>query len=185
MNNTIELKLINNNIHISGLHNFSDNIKSFISELENDLNIKSFKYKTKNEIECGLECNDIVKIKKYLQEKLNINEKLIKYEEPKENNDIKEKNNILDNINKKIKLHFVKEKRANRTYILGLKDFIKNDEFIILVKQIQKILGTNSNINENGDCGFNGDYTNDITKKNIIRDLLLKNTSISKDIIDF
>jgi len=82
-------------------------------------------------------------------------------------NELQLNNNIqkiaLDEIDKKIILKFIKEKKTNRTYIYGLHLFIpekeKRDE---ICSSIKKELGAGSNIkiNENNieEYGFQGNH---------------------------
>jgi hypothetical protein len=194
----IELKLIYEKgeikTYISGIGNYVEGseIKQFTKKLEEHLNLKMSKRKNGDDIECGFEGDVKEKIKEFLMNNIQIDENLIltgnienekKEEKPKKTTSISQ--SVLDNINKKITLHFVKEKRANRTYIVGLKNFITDLEMQTLTKKLQKSMGTNSIVNEDGDCGFNGDYTTDTAKKAIIRECILGNTNIQKDLLDF
>jgi hypothetical protein len=194
----IELKLVNEKdalkTYIGGLGNYVEGpeIKQFTKKLEEHLNAKMTKRKNGDDIECGFEGDVRDKIKEFLLSNIQIDENSIKNEEAnnlekekKEEKSTKKMTSVIDTINKKITLHFVKEKRTSRTYIVGLKNFIGESEMQTLSKKLQKSMGTNSLINEEGDCGFNGDYTADSAKKTIIRNCILENTSIQKDLLDF
>jgi hypothetical protein len=190
----IELKLVNEKdvvkTYISGLGNYVEGseIKQFLKNLEDHLDSKMTKRKNGDDIECGFEGDTRDKIKEFLLNNIQINENLIKMEDEKDKKDQKSSKksvSVIDNINKKITLHFVKEKRTSRTYIVGLKNFINDAVMQTLSKDLQKSMGSNSIINEEGDCGFNGDYTTDSAKKTIIKNYILKNTNIQKDLLDF
>jgi hypothetical protein len=191
---TIELKLVNEKdvvkTYIGGIGNYVEGseIKQFLKKLEEHLNLKMTKRKNGDDIECGFEGDIQEKIKEFLLSNIQIDENLIKIEDEKDKKEEKSSKksvSVIDNINRKITLHFVKEKRTSRTYIVGLKNFIGEDEMQILSKKLQKSMGTNSTINADGDCGFNGDYTTDSAKKSIIKDCILGNSKIQKDLLDF
>jgi hypothetical protein len=193
---TINLKLINEKgeikTYIGGLDNYIEGseIKQFTKKLEEHLNLKMTKRKNGDDIECGFEGDLRNRIKEFLMSNIQIDENLILLENCESDGEnksekVKKSVSVIDNINKKITLHFVKEKRTSRTYIVGLKNFISETEMQILSKKLQKSMGTNSIINEEGDCGFNGDYTSDTVKKTIIRDCILGNTNIKRDLLDF
>jgi hypothetical protein len=190
---TIELKLITEKdgikTYIGGLGNYVEGpeIKQFLKKLEENLNLKMTKRKNGDDIECGFDGDIQDKIKEFLLNNIQIDEISIKMEDAneKEKKSSKKSASVIDNINKKITLHFVKERRTSRTYIVGLKNFINEAEMQTLSKKLQKSMGTNSIINEEGDCGFNGDYTTDSAKKAIIKDCILGNTNIQKDLLDF
>jgi translation initiation factor 1 (eIF-1/SUI1) len=76
---------------------------------------------------------------------------------------------LLNLIDRRIKLRFIKEKKASRTYIEGLDKFFEIDKIKTMVKTIQKKLSTgyNSNSDEDGNIishGFNGDHKERIKK---------------------
>lgn len=179
----IELKYTENKTCISGIGNFviGDDIKNFVKNLGEYLNLEPSKKRVEKEIECCFDGDCRIKIKEFLVTQMNILENLIRIKD----DTIKKDNTILDKINKKISLHFVKERKTSRTYITNLKNFLDNNELELLKKNLQKLLGSGSTINEDGDYGFNGDYTNDTDKKVIIKTCILKNSKINKDLFDF
>jgi translation initiation factor 1 (eIF-1/SUI1) len=77
-------------------------------------------------------------------------------------------------IDSKIILRFVKEKRTNRTYIMGLHDFMTDEKLITLVNDLKKKLGTSvlERKTEDGKkyYGFQGNHINTI-KNILIKDL--------------
>jgi hypothetical protein len=170
---------------ISGLGDFIEGteIKDLIKKMQETLNCKIAKVKNNNE----LDGNQIENIREFLISNTSITNDMIFIEDEtkQEEKNGHENNNVLDKINKKITLHFIKEGRASRTYIVGLKIFLDNDEKELMTKKLQKILGTNSVLNDEGDCGFNGNYINDTTKKSIIRNTILENPKITEDLIEF
>ncbi len=189
---TLELKLVDEKgttkTYIGGLSNFVEGseIKDLTKKMQELLDKKMSKRKVENEIECGFDGNNIDSLKTFFLTNITITEDSISIVNEAENEkDNKKESNPLDKINKKISLYYVKEKRASRTYIIGLKTFLKGDELQNLSKKLQKILGTNSIFNDDGECGFNGDYTSDTAKKTIIKNFILENTQISGDLIEF
>jgi hypothetical protein len=190
--NIIELKLIEEKTFICGIANFFEGVKmkNFIKNLEEHFNFKVMKKKNNinNEIESYVNLDYCEKIKNYLINTMHIDEQIIKIEnqnEKKEEKNPKKTNSIIENINKKIYLQYVKERRTSRTYIMGLTNFIEEKDILKLSKILQQNMGTNSIINEDGNCGFNGDYTIDTAKKTIMRECILKNTNIQKNLLDF
>jgi hypothetical protein len=171
--------------YIAKLDDFYEGVelKELLKKLEDHIGLKINKRKFNGEIECGFEGSIIDNIKNFLLLNTNITENNIDI-----NYEIviktEKKDEIIDKINKKITLNSIKEKRTTRTYIVGLKDFMTKDEIDVFGKKLQKILGTNSIIN-NGECGFNGDFTSDSSKKNIIKKYILENTNIAKELIVF
>jgi hypothetical protein len=174
---------------IGGLGNFMEiaEIKQLVKKIEDLLGIKMIKRKNGDELESGFEGDNREKIRNFLLDNFNIENKenIIRIEEQKKEKEKKDDISMIDKINKKISLYYVKDKRAKRTYIMGLKHFINNEELQNLSKKLQKSMGTNSFINEEGECGFNGDYTNDTAKKSIIKECVLTNTTIGKELFDF
>jgi hypothetical protein len=145
------------------------------------------KKNTKDDVEIGFDGDNKDKIKDFILNNIKIDENLIKiHEVEKQEQSEKTENNILEIINKKISLQFVKvNKRIGHTYIKGLKNFLNEEELETTKKNLQKSLGTNSCANEDGDYGFNGDYISDSAKKTIIKTCILKNPKIHKDLFDF
>jgi hypothetical protein len=79
----------------------------------------------------------------------------------------------------------LKEKNKNKTFLTNINFFMEKDEIQIFCKKLQKILGSSSRLNQDGDCGFSGDYTTDTSKREIIKKFILENTKISKQNLDF
>ena len=99
-------------------------------------------------------------------------------------------------IDRKISLQFLKEKKSTVTYVMGMCDFIDNDELELFIKKLKKALGTSCRceyeitnkeiINPETQekeiikykkitrCGFNGDNRDRISK-------ILQERGISKD----
>ena len=76
---------------------------------------------------------------------------------------------LLNLIDRRIKLRFLKEKKASRTYIEGLDKFFETNSIKEMVKKIQKKLSTgyNSLSDTEGNItshGFNGDHKERIKK---------------------
>ena len=90
-------------------------------------------------------------------------------------NDMSTTQNLLSQIDRKLILKFMKEGKASRTYILGLEGYLKQDEQLTLMKDIQKKLGTSllKKMTEDNKpiYGLGGDHVNTIydiiIKKNI------------------
>lgn len=87
---------------------------------------------------------------------------------------------LLNLIDRRIKLRFLKEKKSSRTYIEGLDKFFDTNFIKEMVKKIQKKLSTgyNSVSDENGNIvshGFNGDH------KERIKKILIEEYNISAD----
>lgn len=62
-------------------------------------------------------------------------------------------------IDKKIHIQFKPVKRASKTFIFGLKQFLDDETIIKFCKVMKKQLGTNSEQNLVDDvCAFNGDH---------------------------
>lgn len=184
---TIEIKLDDDKTYISKLDNYIDGsaIKQFIKKLEEHLKTKMTKKTTGDEIEAGFEGDKRNEIKEFIMNNISIDEKFICIKENTINKE-KNENDILNKINKKIGLHFEKEKRTCRTYIIGLKNFLNEEELEKTKKKLQKSLGSGAAANEYGDYGFNGDYTKDNSKKTIIKNIILEcNPKIQKDLFDF
>ena len=81
---------------------------------------------------------------------------------------------ILNLIDRRIKLRFMKEKRASRTYIEGLEKFFDEEKIKIMTKVIQKKLSTGytTKSDENNIVlghGYNGDHKERI-KKYLVED---------------
>lgn len=184
----LDIKFENGKTFISGLSIYIEgaDIKQFIKKIETELKKKMIKRTNGEEIETGFEGDCRNEIKNLIKENLNIDDSLISVKEDEKNGE-KESDNTLNIINKKISLHHIKEKRTCRTYITGLKDFLNEEELDKTKKELQKALGTNSNMNEQGDYGFNGDYTKDNTKKIIIKNSILKcnKLKIQPNLFDF
>ena len=187
---TINLRFENGKTFMSGLNNHIEGpeIKQFIKNLEEKLKSKAMKKKINDDIETYFENDYRNEIKNFILENSSIEENMIDLKEDiniqtTETTD----NNIIDIINKKISLHHMKEKRTCRTYITGLKDFLNEEELDATKKKLQKALGTNSNVNENGDYGFNGNYTKDNSKKIIIKNCILEcnKSKIKTNLFDF
>lgn len=177
--------------YIGGLNEFIDGseIKNFTKKLQEHLNSKLIKRKVDDEIECGVDGNCIESIRQFALTNLSLSESNIQVQDETLNDTEDKIENlggiILDKINKKITLNSFKEKRTTKTYLVGLSDFLSKEEMNSFGKKLQKKLGTSFIVKENGDCGFSGDYTSDSSKKNKIRDFIVKNTDISKDLIQF
>lgn len=76
---------------------------------------------------------------------------------------------LLNLIDRRIKLRFLKEKKASRTYIEGLDKFFNECCIKDMIKKIQKKLSTgyNANLDASGNIvshGFNGDHKERIKK---------------------
>jgi translation initiation factor 1 (eIF-1/SUI1) len=87
---------------------------------------------------------------------------------------------LLNLIDRRIKLRFIKEKKASRTYIEGLDKFFETTVIKEIVKKIQKKLSTGynsiSDTEENIIAhGFNGEH------KERIRKILVEEYNISAD----
>jgi translation initiation factor 1 (eIF-1/SUI1) len=87
---------------------------------------------------------------------------------------------LLNLIDRRIKLRFLKEKKASRTYIEGLDKFFEPTFIKEMVKKIQKKLSTgyNSNSDEAGNIishGFNGDH------KERLKKILIEEYNIPSD----
>ena len=90
-------------------------------------------------------------------------------------NDMSTTQNLLSQIDRKLILKYMKEGKASRTYILGLEGYLKQDEQLTLMKDIQKKLGTSllKKMTEDNKpiYGLGGDHVNTIydiiIKKNI------------------
>lgn len=84
----------------------------------------------------------------------------------KSDNEISTSENLLSQIDRKIILKYMKEKKTSRTYILGLEGYLKQDEQLILMKDIQKKLGTSllKKMTEDNKpiFGLGGDHVNTI-----------------------
>jgi hypothetical protein len=84
-------------------------------------------------------------------------------------------NNILDQIDRKIRIKYIKDGKSSRTYIYGISSYIENEEEIMkLMKKIQKSLGTSiikSYIDGKIIIGFGGNHIDSIydyfTKNNL------------------
>jgi hypothetical protein len=196
MSKKIELKLINEKgeikTYIGGLAFFVEDgseIKAVVKKMQECLNAKTFKRKFENDVEIGFDGDNVDQIKLFLTNNniADLQSIVVNNQPVADVQEVKKELTALDKINKKISLHFMKEKRTCRTYIVGLKNFLNTDEIIVLSKKLQKILGTNSILNEEGDCGFNGDYTTDSSKKKIIKDFFLASASekLTKDLFEF
>lgn len=82
--------------------------------------------------------------------------------------------NVVDiskEIDKKVTIKFLKEKKTSRTYIQGIDGFLQQEKIDEMVKDLKKKLGTGLFKNENG-YGFQGDHRDNIKK------YLLSNTTI-------
>jgi hypothetical protein len=185
----IEIKLVDGKTYISKLGNYVDSsdIKQFIKKLEEQLQSKMIKRNNGDEIESGFDGDKRTEIKEFIIKNINIEENCVFVKDDSNNKEKSDsENDILNKINKKIGLHFVKEKRTCRTYITGLKHFLNNDELEKTKKKLQKSLGSGAAANEDGDYGFNGDYTKDNSKKTIIKNIILEcNPLVPKDLFDF
>lgn len=90
---------------------------------------------------------------------------------------IKSSDNLLSQIDRKIILKFMKEGKNTKTYIIGLEGYLKDDEQLIFIKEIQKKLGTSllKKITEDKKpiYGLGGDHINSVfdflVKKNIAK----------------
>jgi translation initiation factor 1 (eIF-1/SUI1) len=87
---------------------------------------------------------------------------------------------LLNLIDRRIKLRFIKEKRASRTYIDGLDKFFDTNFIKDMVKEIQKKLSTGYNSltdidGKNTSHGFNGEH------KERIRKILVEEYNIPAD----
>ena len=75
---------------------------------------------------------------------------------------------ILSEIDKKIRLRFLKEKKTSRTYIEGLEKFFNQEEIKLMTNLIKKKLSTGycTKENEKGDIahGYNGEHKERIKK---------------------
>jgi translation initiation factor 1 (eIF-1/SUI1) len=90
---------------------------------------------------------------------------------------------ILNSIDRRIKLRFIKEKKASRTYIEGLEKFFDEETIKTLTKVIQKNLSTGytAKTDDNNVVighGYNGDHKERIkqfliTKYNIPADKII------------
>lgn len=95
-----------------------------------------------------------------------------------------EKTKVYFEIDKKIKLKFLKEKRTTRTYISGLEHFFTAEEIEKLTNSLKKKLATgiikkNKEDSENEfEYGFNGDHINRI-KNILINDLNIESDKIN------
>lgn len=87
--------------------------------------------------------------------------------------------NVLNLIDYRIKLRFIKEKRTSRTYIEGLDKFFDIDSIKSMMNTIKKTLSTGyyTNTETKGIIlhGFNGDH------KERIKKILVENYNISID----
>ena len=86
--------------------------------------------------------------------------------------------NIIDDIDKRIVLKFMKEGKTSRTYIIGLDKFMTEETLKDLIKSLPKTLGTSSIKKEHENSyiyGFSGDHVN------TIYDILIKKKIASKD----
>ena len=92
---------------------------------------------------------------------------------------------VLDQVNRKIKLNSMKVKNKNRTFIVNLQYFVNKDEMEKICVNIKKKLGSSYTINEEGDCGFSGNYTEDNSKKDIIKKEILKTVEIPTRVFEF
>jgi hypothetical protein len=83
-----------------------------------------------------------------------------------ESNDISITENLLSQIDRKLILKYMKEGKSSRTYILGLEGYLKQDEQLTLMKDIQKKLGTSllKKMTEDNKpiFGLGGDHVNTI-----------------------
>lgn len=187
MKNTIEIYSTDDKIIVKNLQDHTDNLKNTIKNIEEILVTKSSKNKNANE--CLFEKINIDALKKYLIENLKIDEKDINIFSPEKEQCLDEQKKkeklVLNKINKKIGLQLVKEKNKNKTFLTNINYFIDKNEIAIFCKKLQKILGSSSTINQEGDCGFSGDYTTDTAKKEIIKKFIFDNAEIKKENLDF
>jgi hypothetical protein len=184
----VEISVENNKLLVKNLQEYSDNMKNTIKDIEETFNVKSIK--KKNFDECCFEELNAEKFKTYLSENLKIKEENIKIiyianEQDEQEEQKKREKLILSKINKKIGFQLLKEKNKNKTFLTNINLFMEKDEIQILCKKLQKILGSSSILNQDGDCGFSGDYTTDTSKREIIKNFILENTKISKQNLDF
>lgn len=184
---SVEICIDENKLFIKNLQEYSDNMKNTIKEIEEIFKAKSIK--KKNLDECCFEDLDAEKFKTYLMDNLKIEEKNIKIisvEKEQDSDEQKKREKlILSKINKKIGLQLVKEKNKNKTFLTNINLFMEKDEIQSFCKKLQKNLGSSSTINQDGDCGFSGDYTIDTSKKEIIKKFILENSKIQKQNLDF
>lgn len=187
----IEIYVENEKTYVRNLQDHINNMGISIKKIEDAFNVKSHKRTLEKQFECCFDLIDSVKFEEYLVNDFNINKDNIKIlsksnqicdsaEEKK-----KKEKNILNKINKKINLQFVKEKNKNKTFLSNISIFLEEPEMKTFCKKLQKILGSSSTQNQEGDCGFSGDYTTDTSKKEIIKKFILENTKITKEYIDF
>ena len=69
--------------------------------------------------------------------------------------------NILAELDKKIRLKFIKEGKASRTYIIGLESFFSEDMVQTIVQRIKKSISTSyfKKVEDERIChGYNGDH---------------------------
>jgi hypothetical protein len=88
--------------------------------------------------------------------------------------------NILQAIDAKITLQFLKEKKTSRTYIIGLEDFIEASQITKFVNSLKASLGTSSYeriIDEKKCYGFQGNHIETIRQK-IISELKIDKKKI-------
>ena len=95
----------------------------------------------------------------------------------------KDISSVIVEIDKHIRLRFLKEKKTNRTYILGLDDFIPDSKKLAdYVKHIQKTLSTGmTEKDEDGKkvFGFQGDHRTKIEQL-LMSELNIPKTKIRK-----
>jgi translation initiation factor 1 (eIF-1/SUI1) len=75
--------------------------------------------------------------------------------------------NILNEIDKHIRIRFLKEGRASRTYIEGLEGFFTTEQVKEIINNIKKSLSTGyfcKNEDNNISHGYNGDHMERIRK---------------------
>lgn len=173
---------------VEGLDNL-DNLKDFLKNLQLKLNTKYSKKTNNGIILCCFDGDIGNVIKQYIIENTTIDESKINIQPVIITSNNNDKDNVVCNefekINKKISLTYIKEKRTGRTYIYGLNKFVIADKIKQLNNDFKKILGANSNIDSGGNIGFNGDYTNDNSKKTIIRNYLIETLQIDHSVINF
>jgi len=182
----MEVSIIGNKVFIKNLSDIAENIKDEIANIENTLQKKINKVKSKEGIKCCFESEDITGDIEKLRNMFGN----IKMEENTNNTETegdeerKKEKNILNKISKKITLFYLKEGNKNKTILKNIGLFMEKTEIIQFAKKMQKMLGSSCIIDDNNDCVFSGNYTTDTAKKEMIRKFIFENTKLEKEIVE-
>lgn len=90
-------------------------------------------------------------------------------------------NEQFEDLDKKITIKYLKEKRTSRTYIEGIENFVSEKDIGTFCGKLKKQLGTGvitRDFNENKLYGFNGDH------RQRIKDILINTAGIDESKID-